>query len=192
MPSIHPAILAGGESRRMGRDKARLEHRGDTLLERTVRLAGGIADRVLVVGRSDPDLASHETVVAVEDRRPDRGPLGGLFTALRQVEAPVLLVACDMPLLDRQVFEWVADPPEVGDVDGIATLRDDRVEPLFSIYFPSILPVVEQRLDDDRLGMRDLVADSHFVHRPLPEHLYTQLTNVNTPEEWEALRNAET
>ena len=76
------AILAGGASRRMGRDKATLDAGDGPLLERSARLGLELGLPVLVVGRERPTNWPLPTVRFVADRMPGQGPLGGLVTAL--------------------------------------------------------------------------------------------------------------
>src|SRR5690606_24867161 len=93
-------VLAGGLSRRMGRDKATLALAGRSLLDRSIDalIAAGLP--VLVVGRS---ALARGDVQACEDDEPGRGPLAGLATALRRAQgAPIVAVPCDVPDLDAE------------------------------------------------------------------------------------------
>src|SRR5690348_14599122 len=82
-------VLAGGRSRRMGRDKALLEWRGGTLLQHMTGLLATVCNPVLVVGRDElPDLV------------PGLGPVGGIVTALKHTVTRFnLVVAVDLPFL---------------------------------------------------------------------------------------------
>jgi len=112
-------VLAGGQSRRMGRDKALLRlDDGRTLLERTVRVLRtvGLDDVVLSVSSPERALALREAAPSVAalpvvaDDAPGRGPLGGLAAALRARPGhAVLLVACDLPHLDGHALRLVVD-----------------------------------------------------------------------------------
>jgi len=112
-------VLAGGRSRRMGRDKALLRlDDGHTLLERTVHVLrmAGLDDVLLSISSPERALALRETVPAaaalpvVADDVPGRGPLGGLAAALRaRPGSAVLLVACDLPHLDSYALRLVVD-----------------------------------------------------------------------------------
>jgi len=76
-------ILAGGQSRRMGRPKAGLEHPGGgTLIEHVVRTAGEVAERVVIVGRSFLLPSAVASLPVVDDVKPQSGPLAGLFALL--------------------------------------------------------------------------------------------------------------
>lgn len=187
MGTPRTAILAGGESSRMGRDKARLKRDGSTLLGRTVRRARSAGSRVLVVGRRRADLPADVDAECIPDERPGLGPIGGLRTALHATETRVLLVACDMPLLTTEAFTWALAPPSEEAPDGVVTVRDGEVEPLFSLYFPSVLSVVDEQIEADQLALRELVAAGRFLRRPIPDEHAGELRNVNTPEQWKDL-----
>ena len=97
------AVLCGGGSRRMGRDKAVIVVAGETLLARAARTLSGVFDEVLVVGREAPPPGLPPHVRALADERPGLGPLGGIATALAAAGHEwVFVCACDMPLLDAR------------------------------------------------------------------------------------------
>lgn len=96
-PPFAGAVLAGGRSRRMGRDKAFLRRGGSTLLERAAgALRDGGADPVVVIG-GDPVAVAACGLAPVPDRWPGEGPLGAIITALHVVPTEVVVVLpCDL------------------------------------------------------------------------------------------------
>src|SRR3990170_1006200 len=103
---IAVAIFAGGQSQRMGQDKAQLEINGETLLERAAKNALAVASRVYVIGRTMPESWSLSEVQFLLDETPHQGPLGGLQTVLKE-ENEVLALACDMPKLTTDALRWL-------------------------------------------------------------------------------------
>lgn len=95
------AVLAGGTSRRMGRDKALIRWAGEPL---AARVAGALTDGgcapVIVVGGDRVALAAATGLDVVADRWPGEGPLGGVLTALGHVGTDMVVAACDLPRLD--------------------------------------------------------------------------------------------
>ena len=184
-------ILAGGQSRRMGRDKLRLTLEGEALLERALRRWSEVFPRVLVsVAERDryPWLGDRR----VPDLRPDQGPMAGLEAALLRAGEPVFLTAADMPFSSppaalRMLFLC----PEEAEA---CVLRgpDGRLEPLFGLYKPSLLPAVRALLDSGRRSMNALPDRCRF--RVLaPEDLGDAwderlLLNLNEPADYEKLR----
>lgn len=186
------AIFAGGESRRMGTDKAALRFGGVSLLERAARAALSAGLPVLVAGRERPEGWQTPGVGFAPDAAPGRGPLGGLETALRYAATPVLAVACDMPLLTPDALVWLRDQAVAGMGEhGLAVLQDGQWEPLFSVYTPLCLPLVESRLAAGRLSLHGLIEAGDFARADAPAWVAPQLVNVNTPEDLARLGAAE-
>ena len=190
--------MSGGQSKRMGRSKATLPFGPQTMLERIVELVRPAVDQVLIVAGLGQDLPEIPAVAQlVHDELYDRGPLGGLATALnvvgRDTDA-IFLTACDSPFLRpalaTRLFELLGEHslsiPSTG----------DRLHPLTAVYRTSILPVVRSQLAQDKLRMIDLVPllpTRRVTRAELAEadREMQSLRNVNTPEEYEsALRDA--
>jgi molybdopterin-guanine dinucleotide biosynthesis protein A len=99
-------ILAGGDSRRMGQDKAALVLDGMTLLQRVTATMQAIFPKVIVSVRQ---LRAEVEVTQVCDEQPGNGPLAGLISGLAQAESPwVFAVACDMPFVTEAVVLHLA------------------------------------------------------------------------------------
>jgi molybdopterin-guanine dinucleotide biosynthesis protein A len=136
----------------MGTDKALLQFDGVPLLSRVVQAASTVSNDVFVVGDRP---AYHDFgVPVVADEFPDTGTLGGIATALRHAKRDfVLLVACDMPLLNIDLLQSLADEPRDYDVlvPALAGERSQQggrqtFETLHAIYATSCLPFIEARL----------------------------------------------
>ncbi len=180
----------------MGIDKTLLPAAGgvSSLLEHVVgeaRAAASVSS-VLVVGRARPEnwrLGNETAVFVPNDETPNVGPLGGLQTALRHANgAPVLALACDLPKMTAAALRWLLDAAsrtaELG--DGLVTMNGEQIEPLFSVYAASCLPLLDARLAQDRRSLHGLIEAGNFSRRPAPPDVAAALINVNTPEEWRA------
>ena len=179
------AILAGGESRRMGTDKAGLEIGGMTLLERTARLALAQNLPVLVVGRARPDGWPLPDITFIADAEPGLGPLGGLAAALSHTRGSVLALACDLPLLTEETLRWRTElAKEIVAAHGRVTVNGGQLEPLFSIYRPLARVLIEAQLAQGRRSLHGLIGAGKFVLDPAPDWVAAQLFNANTPEDW--------
>ncbi len=186
--TLTAAIFAGGQSRRMGTDKAALEVEGLTLLARTAQTALQAELPVLVVGRVRPADWFLEMVVFAEDSQPGLGPLGGLATALGQSDTAVLALACDLPLLTPDAVRWLGTQLGRGNEHGLIVVNDGKWEPLFSVYRPACLPLIEARLAEGRRSLHGLIESGQFAFIDAPDWVAAQLVNVNTPEQWQALQ----
>lgn len=186
-PPFHVAVLAGGQSRRMGRDKAALELGDSTLLERVVRICLPVAP-TLVVGRPRPLGFSEPTVAFIPDDTPGLGPMGGLLTALNHAQTPICLVGCDMPLLKTRSLRWLAAELSRSHAPhGLAIHRNGRLEPLFSVYRPSTIALIQRSLSQGRRSLRHLLEHGQFDTAAAPAHLAKTLTNINTPDQYRAI-----
>lgn len=137
---LHGLVLAGGQSSRMGRDKATLNYYGPNQLERTAALLGDVCNQVFISCRAEQieSYATSANIPAIADSYLDMGPLGGLLSAQRQrPHAGWLVAACDFPLLDEAV---IAALTEARNPFRFATAffsgDRDRPEPLLTIYEP--------------------------------------------------------
>jgi molybdopterin-guanine dinucleotide biosynthesis protein A len=180
-------VLAGGQSRRMGRDKALLELSGETLLARAVRLLSAVTTELLVVGRRDLDDAP-PGVRIVPDEQPGLGPLGGIATALRTMRTQrALVVACDMPLLQPVLLRHLLSLASHADV--VVPRSAQGPEPLHAVYSAGCLPAVDACLRDGERAVSVLLARvrTQYVEprewAPYDPDALSFL-NVNTPDDW--------
>lgn len=174
-------ILAGGRSRRMGRDKAFFVLDGETMLERSVKFwkDSGVVSRILVaVGRPDHLEKLPEDAEPVFDILEDRGPLAGILSAFRQTDAELLYVsAVDMPSLKR---EAILPDPALKGADASVWRKDGRPEPLFGVYRRSIAGAAERQLLSGNGKISVLLDSVNTVYYDVPESLKGVFRNINT------------
>jgi molybdenum cofactor guanylyltransferase len=130
---LSAVILAGGKSSRMGRDKARLEIGGQSLLARQIQLMQKIgAGEIFVSGRSDRDDAEFGCPV-LTDRFAEAGPLAGIERALAAAAWPwLLVVAVDMPNLTPDILRRLIERSR--GATGVIPRVGGRLQPLAAIY----------------------------------------------------------
>ena len=183
-------ILAGGQSRRMGRDKLQLTLGGERMLDRALRRFGAVFPRVLVSVAGPekfPELGDRR----VFDRYPGAGPLAGLHAGLLEAGEAVFLTGADMPFSSPE--KALALAALCGEEDAcVLTDTDGRWEPLFGYYRPSVLPKAEELLSSGRRSMGALLASVGLRAVSLPElgegPDSPLLRNLNVPEDYEKLR----
>ena len=181
-------ILAGGASRRMGRDKATLPYRGTTLLQYQIdryRTLGPVAVSVARAG-TYPFTGALELV----DRYPDAGPLNGLLSGFSTGETALLLTAVDLPYGEPALALRLAALR--GEADICMLRRGTKgVEPLFAVYGAGCAAAAARCLDAGKLAMTELFSlcsVRYVLPEELPEFdLDRCLRNVNTPEDYAAL-----
>ncbi|MGH8326674.1 MAG: NTP transferase domain-containing protein, partial [Steroidobacteraceae bacterium] len=137
---LYGLVLTGGRSTRMQRDKAALEYAGQTQLERTVELITPLVEQVFVSVRAeqtgDPLRARFAQIV---DHGEVAGPIAGIIAAQAcHPDAAWLVLACDLPLLDRRTLEHLlrSRRPE-RQATAYRSSHDGLPEPLCAIYEPS-------------------------------------------------------
>jgi molybdopterin-guanine dinucleotide biosynthesis protein A len=126
-------ILAGGESARMGRDKALLELGGEALIVRMAQLVESVAGCVTVIG----DSAAYRALGlrTIGDDWPGAGPLGGIATALRASSARwSLVVACDLPYLTKPWLDYTIRRAFASRAEAVVPMGALGAEPLCAIY----------------------------------------------------------
>ena len=126
-------LLAGGESRRMGTDKATFVFRGKPLWQVQLETLQKLRPKeIFVSARIDP-LWRREDVLFVADLPPSRGPLSGLAASMnRMTTTHLLALAIDMPWMTNEYLEFLCAQMEPG--RGVLPKIDDRAEPLAAIY----------------------------------------------------------
>lgn len=153
---ISVAIQAGGESRRMGEDKALLPFMGETLLERVIYRVAPLADELLIT-TNHPERYPEIGVPLFKDILPGRGALGGLFTALSVAKFPiVIIVACDMPFVNPEILIAANKQLQAQAADVVIPLLKQGYEPFHAVYRrETCLNAVQEALDD---GERRLIS----------------------------------
>jgi len=176
-------VLAGGESRRMGRDKALVEVGGEPLWRRQVGvLLGAGAARVALVRRTGQEPIVYPDCLF--DRVPDSGPLAGIHAAMEIGGHPLVAVlAVDMPGIDVAWFAWLLGlcSPGVGAVAG----SEGELEPLAAIYPADALPEVSGRLARGELSVQGLAkalaAAGMMTIAEVPADYAGRLASLNEP-----------
>ena len=203
IPPLHGLVLAGGRSRRMGRDKAVLAYQdGVPHLRRTADLLGAVCERVFVSVRADQvdgnetekstALASlPPTVGRIPDAFDVGGPINGILSALQsQPDAAFLVVACDLPFLSAEALRVLVDSR---DATKPATMfenpaRENFLEPLCAIYEPSYAEQAREVMTQG-LACPTKIGNALPVHRLRPADALF-LANANTPEDYARARAA--
>jgi molybdopterin-guanine dinucleotide biosynthesis protein A len=180
-------VLSGGESRRMGRDKAFLKLDGISLIEHVLRALRGVFSRIIIVTNDPASYVSYGAVV-VTDAFDKQGPLTGIYSGLLHSRDDYnFVVACDMPFLNPDLITYMAGLAEGHDI--VAPMVAGYLEPLHAFYHRRLLPVIEERLRRDERKIRDIYSDARVRYVLEPEIArfdpgQRSFKNLNTPEEY--------
>ena len=183
-------ILAGGESTRMGKNKAFIEINGKRIIDRTVSLFREIFDDVLLVTNTPLDYIELKIRI-VTDLVPGKGSLGGIYTGLFFSSSPkAFFVGCDMPFLDRRVIQYFLSLAQTADI--VVQRTKDYWQPLHAVYPRTLLKPIERLWQQGELaiikayqGLRVREVTGEEL-KPFDPDLHT-LSNINTPEELKKL-----
>ena len=188
--AVSGVILAGGLSRRLGRDKAVERIGGQPLIQRVIQRVEQVSQEIVVVVSNQnraADLPLGPKNRVVLDRYPGTGSLGGIFSGLdASSNGWTLVVACDMPFLNLALFRRMMALTD--DADAVVPIIEGRPEPTHALYSKACLPFIEPRLISGDLkisGFYDQVRVRYLSEEDVavldPEFL--SFFNVNTPED---------
>jgi molybdopterin-guanine dinucleotide biosynthesis protein A len=190
------AILAGGKSSRMGTDKSFVPLLGRPMIEHVMERVAvlGQDETILVVNR--PDDYANLGLPMFSDVIPDKGSLGGIYTAIHSSRNDsTLVLACDMPLINPSLLRYMIAlcSEDGGPYDVIVPRVEGHPQGLHAIYGRSCLDPIRECINADRLkviGFYDRVRvrylDQPEYARFDPQGLSFQ--NINTPDELRAAK----
>ena len=171
----------------MGQDKALLQRDGKSQLKNLVELLGPLVERVFVSTRSDQQEEPERRQFAqIIDRYADIGPIAGVLSAMDDYpNVDWLVVACDLPNIDRETIRFLLDNrSDDGPFTAYRSSHDDLPEPLCAIYHVGSDAVIRRFVDAEITCPRKMLiqSDTRLLKQPNPR----SLDNVNTPEDLRA------
>jgi len=183
-------IQAGGQSKRMGENKALKLFLGRPLIQHVTERLVSAADELLVT-TNQPEDYTFLKLPLFSDLRPGRGPLGGLYTALVSARHPyVVVVACDMPFARAPLLVAAAGLIAQERADVVIAETSEGFEPLHAVYRrQTCIPAIEAAMDADqwrviswfpKVKIRKLTFEE--LNRYDPDGI--AFSNVNTLEEF--------
>ena len=192
--NVTGVVLAGGKSRRMGRDKRFLDVGGQALLKRVCEtMASLFTECLLSVAEPSPELEGmgHRLVV---DEIPDCASLGGLYTGLlAATNSRIFVVACDMPFITHTTIQRILELSE--DYDVVMARLATGLQPMHAVYSKACLPSIQRMMKNSTLKIQMLAQTPSLKTKivnekevaPTPEELLSFL-NINTPMDLEMAR----
>ena len=186
MTPLTIAIQAGGKSSRMGTDKSFVPFLGRPMIEVVRERVEGLGDELIIV-TNKPDAYAYLGLPMFGDDYPDTGPLGGIYTAVRHAcHTHTLVVACDMPWLNRPLLEYMVGLREAADV--VVPRWDKFPEPLHAVYSKTCLEPMREKLEAGVLKITAFYGrvSLRFVEREEIARFDPEgrsFVNVNTPDD---------
>lgn len=165
----------------MGRDKALLPSGARTLAEQIAHSVRQAAGNVTLIG--DPEKYASLGLPVIADVVKGRGPMGGIYTALRHSKEDWnLVVACDMPGLAPDFLRVLIQAAGRSPQSCLVCEGPGGIEPLCAVYHRRLLPALEFALEHKQLKMKDFVLQQSPERWPVADA--SALRNINTPEDW--------
>jgi len=180
--------LAGGQSSRMGRDKALLMFEGITLLQRALRTCAQISPDVWIVGQASK---YGEFGPTVEDIHSDCGPIAGIHAALTKSGSKFnVVLAVDMPDISSALLKFLIGEAKADDAVVTVPEADTRLQPLCAVYRQEFLPVAENAIASGIYKITPLFQQvkTRVIHRKELETAgfsSDMFRNWNTPSDLE-------
>lgn len=181
---LYGLVLAGGQSRRMGRDKALLQRDGRTQLRFAVELLQGVTEQQFVSTRAQQqDDAERQCFAQIVDRYDNIGPIAGILSALEtHPGVDWLVLACDLPNLDRQTLDHlIAHAAVEKPFTAFRSSHDGLPEPLCAIFRAHSAAIIRAFVEGGLVCPRKILirSDTMLLQQPNP----AALDNVNTPDD---------
>jgi len=174
-------ILCGGKSSRMGSEKGLVMYKGKTFIQWILEAVTPVCDSIYLITNNKAYASYNHSLI--RDVIPEKGPVGGIYTALKHSSTPWnLILSCDVPMLTTEVLQnhLLNKLPDTA----ISYLSDGRQNsPLIGLYAQHLVGDFEKALRKDHLKLLDLIhALPHSQVTVKPEEAYT-IQNINTPTE---------
>lgn len=183
--NVTAAVLCGGKSSRMGFDKAFLKDHEQYLLVQTVQKLQTLFTQVVLISNTKTKFSDQKEFCGIpvfEDLFSEKGPIGGISTALKQAQTEyVFIMACDMPLPDVNLIGKMYRGLNLEQVF-VCSYRK-KPEPLFAFYHKSCLPVFEKHIEKGELRPRSTFSFLKVGIYELNDEEKKSIVNLNTPKD---------
>ncbi|WP_198287571.1 molybdenum cofactor guanylyltransferase [Rivularia sp. PCC 7116] len=184
--SIATLILAGGKSSRMGIDKALLLYKGKPMLQRVYQVAAECTQKVYIL---TPWVERYQNILPSNcnyliETQPGKGPVNGLSEGLEQISADwILLLACDLPLLDVEIIQsWINKLSQIpASTLALVPRRADIWEPMCGCYRKEVKIELDSFLKSGKRSFQKLLSGIEVEALEVDEKIDLMLLNCNYP-----------
>ena len=183
-------LLAGGMSRRMGRDKAMIEVDGEYLYRFPLRVLEELCDRILISTCRDsgfPDI--HDRIC---DEVEGAGPMGGLYTCLKKSQTDLnMVISCDLPMVNEELMKYLIRESAGYDI-AIPAMSPDKPEPLCGIYRKNLVAPLLQSLQIGNFAVHSVFPQVRSriiqIDASMPFYHPDLFLNINSTADLETFR----
>lgn len=184
---ITGVILAGGQSKRMGANKAFVRLNGKPLISYALNALEKITPNILLSAGSES--IHYKNLPVVEDIYPGCGPAGGIFSALSFSETNLnLVLSCDMPFVSSGLLKFLVDEAVGNPADVILPVDEKgQWQTLCAVYSKSIMPQLEKAVIQKKLMLKKIISKTNYrlisIEKFRQLYLPNTFYNINTPNE---------
>lgn len=177
----------------MGRDKAFVELGGSTLIERVIQRSADLGQAETILITNKPADYAHLGLPMHRDALPDKGSLGGIYTALLRARSPaVVVLACDMPFVSADLLRFMLARLDA-DTDIVVPRVEGYPQALHAIYRKTCAEPIRAQLEANRLKIIRFYDQMRVRYLDEPEYAHLDVdgrsfANLNTPAELECAR----
>ena len=154
MTKLTGIILAGGKSRRMGAEKGLLRLGSKYMIELAIDALEPLCDQIIISENTDAyDFLGYKVV---PDYIPNSGPMGGIYSGLRESENDLnIVLSCDMPFINTDLLRTLIEQFE-GNLVAVPWHGGRKYEPMCAVYSKELLPVLEKFIKEDNYRIADV------------------------------------
>jgi len=188
IPAINGIVLAGGRSERMGKDKSLIAYHGEPQREYVANLLSGFCENVYISCRADQTTQIESKFDLLPDTFMGMGPMGAILSSFQKYsDKACLVVACDLPLLDKTILEELLNQRNPSKIaTAFHNQQTGFTEPLITLWEPKAYPIMLQFIGQGYTCPRKVLINSDI--QELTPKNPTALMNVNRPEELEEVK----
>lgn len=181
METLTIFILCGGKSSRMQSEKGLVLFQEKPFIEHIIQAILPISNNIkLITASKEYDYLEYEKI---PDLIVDKGPLGGIYTALSHSETEFnLILSCDIPLISTELLQELISK-HIKEAGITIFASESKTHPLIGIYSKNIVSIIKEAIDADELKMMDLLAKLPHQIINIEESENYPLTNINSADE---------
>jgi molybdopterin-guanine dinucleotide biosynthesis protein A len=172
------SILCGGKSSRMQTEKGLVLYQNKPFVEHIIEAVLPISNSIqLITNTNDYDYLAYQKI---KDMIVDKGPLGGIYTALVHSETEInLILSCDIPLISTEILQELIEKHTTG-FDVSVFEDNDRIHPLIGIYSRRVLTVLKKAIDSTDLKMMRFISNTKHQLIPITDEKKKLFKNINS------------
>ncbi len=178
-------VLAGGKSSRMGENKALLQLQGETFISKIGKTLSTVCPKVYISGQ---DTAYNALPYPqIPDIYTEKGPLGGIYSALAFLRDDILVCSCDMPFIAPKVLQYLLSQVTPQHITVLS--YQQKIFPVVGYYPYALLTNLEMYINQDMLKMQVIIKELNAKVIDYPNEDTLAFTNINTPQQWALINN---